>query len=65
MHMQWIPGLLSSSLLPPIRRPGDEAILSSPLSIELPTIVGVDDYTPASDFLYDFGLYVGLRVIID
>ena len=50
MHMQWIPGLLSPSLLPPIRRPGDEAILSSPLSIELPTIVRVDDYTPASDF---------------
>ena len=53
MRMQWIPGLLSPSPLPPIRRPGDEVNkdqISSPLSTELPPIVRIHDYAPASIF---------------
>ena len=57
--MQWIPGLLSTSVLPPIRRPGDESILSSPSSIELPTIVRVG-FGFGFGLGFDFGLYVGL-----
>ena len=42
-----------SLTLPPIRRPGDKANkdhISSPLSTELPPIVRVHDYAPASIF---------------